>query len=98
MLPATRPPGLKGFAFEQLVERPAPARPERRPNNDRPGEPDTGVDIAAFIPGEEQRLGAVMFQVKGGTLTGHALREPSTSFPRTCSRPERASACWSMTR
>ena len=70
----TSPPGLRGFAFEQLVSnllREAGAQAEQR----SPGEPDTGVDIAAFIPGEEQRLGTVMFQVKSGKLSGRALRE-----------------------
>jgi hypothetical protein len=50
------PPGQRGMAFEQLVSdvlRDAGAQVEQRP----PGGPDLGVDIAAFIPGEEQRLG-----------------------------------------
>ena len=44
--------------------------PERRLNSGRPDGPDGGVDIAAFIPGEEQRLGTLMIQVKSGVLTG----------------------------
>lgn len=40
-----------------------------------PWGPDGGIDIAAFIPGEEQRLGAVMIQVKNGTLTSRTLQE-----------------------
>jgi hypothetical protein len=70
----TSPPGLKGFAFEQLVSdllRETGAQAEQR----SAGEPDMGVDIAAFIPGEEQRLGTVMFQVKSGELSDRALRE-----------------------
>jgi hypothetical protein len=67
------PGGLKGADFEQLVGdllREAGAQAEER----SPWEPDEGIDIAAFIPGEEQRLGAVMIQVKSGTLTSHALQ------------------------
>jgi hypothetical protein len=37
-------------------------------------ESDGGIDIAAFVPGEEQRLGAVVIQVKSGTLTSRALQ------------------------
>jgi hypothetical protein len=67
------PGGLSGAEFERLVGdllREAGAQAEERP----PWEPDGGADIAAFIPGEEQRLGAVVIQVKSGTLTSHALR------------------------
>jgi hypothetical protein len=67
------PEGLRGAEFERLVGdllREAGAQAEER----SPWEPDGGVDIAAFIPGEEQRLGAVVIQVKSGTLTSHALR------------------------
>jgi Restriction endonuclease len=68
------PPDQRGMAFEQLVSdlfRDAGAQVEQRP----PGGPDVGVDIAAFIPGEEQRLGTLMVQVKSGTLAGHALQD-----------------------
>ena len=68
------PPDQRGMAFEQLVSdlfRDAGAQVEQRP----PGGPDLGVDIAAFIPGEEQRLGTLMVQVKSGTLAGHALQD-----------------------
>jgi hypothetical protein len=64
----------RGLAFEQLLSdlfRDAGAQVEQR----APGSPDLGVDIAAFIPGEEQRLGTLMIQVKSGTLTGPALRQ-----------------------
>lgn len=64
---------LRGAEFERLVGdllREAGAQAEERP----PWEADRGADIAAFIPGEEQRLGAVVIQVKSGTLTSHALR------------------------
>ena len=67
------PGGLRGAEFERLVGdllREAGAQAEER----SPWEPDGGADIAAFIPGEEQRLGAVVIQVKSGTLTSHALR------------------------
>jgi hypothetical protein len=67
------PGGLSGAEFERLVGdllREAGAQAEER----SPWEPDGGADIAAFIPGEEQRLGAVVIQVKSGTLTSHALR------------------------
>lgn len=67
------PEGLRGTEFERLVGdllREAGAQAEER----SPWEPDQGADIAAFIPGEEQRLGAVVIQVKSGTLTSHALR------------------------
>jgi hypothetical protein len=67
------PGGLRGAEFERLVGdllREAGAQAEER----SPWEPDSGADIAAFIPGEEQRLGAVVIQVKSGTLTSHALR------------------------
>lgn len=67
------PGGLRGAQFERLVGdllREAGAQAEGR----SPWEPDGGADIAAFIPGEEQRLGAVVIQVKSGTLTSHALR------------------------
>jgi hypothetical protein len=67
------PGGLRGAHFERLVGdllREAGAQAEER----SPWEPDGGADIAAFIPGEEQRLGAVVIQVKSGTLTSHALR------------------------
>lgn len=67
------PKGLRGAEFERLVGdllREAGAQAEER----SPWEPDGGVDIAAFIPGEEQRLGAVVIQVKSGTLTSHTLR------------------------
>jgi len=67
------PGGLRGAEFERLVGdllREAGAQAEER----SPWGPDGGVDIAAFIPGEEQRLGAVVIQVKSGTLTSHALR------------------------
>lgn len=66
------PGGLRGAQFERLVGdllREAGAQAEGR----SPWEPD-GADIAAFIPGEEQRLGAVVIQVKSGTLTSHTLR------------------------
>jgi hypothetical protein len=67
------PGGLRGAEFERLVGdllREAGAQAEER----SPWGPDGGVDIAAFIPGEEQRLGAVVIQVKSGTLTSHALQ------------------------
>ena len=67
------PGGLRGAEFERLVGdllREAGAQAEER----SPWEPGGGVDIAAFIPGEEQRLGAVVIQVKSGTLTSHTLR------------------------
>ena len=67
------PGGLRAAEFERLVGdllREAGAQAEER----SPWEGDEGIDIAAFIPGEEQRLGAVMVQVKSGTLTGHALQ------------------------
>jgi hypothetical protein len=67
------PSGLSGAEFERFVGdvlREAGAQAEER----SPWEPDKGIDIAAFIPGEEQRLGAVMVQVKSGKLTSHALR------------------------
>ena len=67
------PGGLRGAEFERFVGdllREAGAQAEER----SPWESDEGIDIAAFIPGEEQRLGAVMIQVKSGTLTGHALQ------------------------
>lgn len=63
------PPDQRGLAFEQLVSdllRDGGAQLEQRP----PGGPDLGVDITAFIPGEEQRLGTLMVQVKSGTLAG----------------------------
>jgi hypothetical protein len=66
------PGGLRGTGFERLVGdllREAGAQTEDRP----PWEPDGGVDIAAFIPGEEQRLGTVMIQIKSGTLTSRTL-------------------------
>jgi Restriction endonuclease len=68
------PGGLRGAEFERLVGdllREAGAQAEDR----SPWDPDGGADIAAFIPGEEQRLGAVVIQVKSGTLTSHALRQ-----------------------
>lgn len=68
------PGGLRGVEFEQFVGdlvREAGAQAEER----SPWEPDGGIDIAAFIPGEEQRLGAVMIQVKSGTLTSRTLQE-----------------------
>ena len=64
------PRGLRGAEFERLVGdllREAGAQAEER----SPWEPDGDVDIAAFIPGEEQRLGTVVIQVKSGTLTSH---------------------------
>jgi hypothetical protein len=67
------PGGLRGAEFERLVGdllREAGAQAEQR----SPWEPDGGADIAAFIPGEEHRLGAVVIQVKSGTLTSHALQ------------------------
>ena len=67
-------PGQRGLAFERLLSdlfRVAGAEVEARP----PGGPDSGVDIAAFIPGEEQRLGTIMIQVKSGTLTGPVMRK-----------------------
>jgi hypothetical protein len=67
------PGGLRGAEFERFVGdllREAGAQAEER----SPWGPDDGIDIAAFIPGEEQRLGAVMVQVKSGMLTSHALR------------------------
>ena len=67
------PGGLRGAEFERLVGdllREAGAQAEER----SPWKPDEGIDIAAFIPGEEQRLGAVMIQVKSGTLTGRTLQ------------------------
>jgi hypothetical protein len=67
------PGGLAGVEFERFVGdllREAGAQAEERP----PWEPDNGIDIAAFIPGEEQRLGAVVVQVKSGTLTSHTLQ------------------------
>ena len=67
------PEGLRGAEFERFVGdllREAGAQAEER----SPWESDGGIDIAAFIPGEEQRLGAVVIQVKSGTLTSHALR------------------------
>lgn len=66
------PGGLRGPEFERLVGdllRKAGAQAEER----SPWEPDRGIDIAAFIPGEEKRLGAVVVRVKSGTLTSHAL-------------------------
>lgn len=66
------PGGLRGTGFERLVGdllREAGAQAEDR----SAWEPDGGVDIAAFIPGEEQRLGTVVIQVKSGTLTSRAL-------------------------
>jgi Restriction endonuclease len=68
------PGGLRGAEFERLVSdllREAGAQAEER----SPWGPDGGIDIAAFIPGEEQRLGAVMIQVKSGTLTSRTLQE-----------------------
>lgn len=65
--------GLRALAFEQLVGdllRGAGAQVEQSMSG--PG--DLGVDAAAFIPGEEGRLGTVMIQVKSGTLQGHTLR------------------------
>jgi hypothetical protein len=59
-------------AFERLVTeivRDAGAKIEERPT----GWPDAGVDIAAFIPGEEQRLGPVLIEVKSGLLTAAEL-------------------------
>lgn len=67
------PGGLRGPEFERFVGdllREAGAQAEER----YPWEPADGADIAAFIPGEEQRLGAVVVQVKSGTLTSHTLR------------------------
>jgi Restriction endonuclease len=67
------PGGLRGAEFEWFVGdllRAAGAHAEER----SPWEPDGGIDIAAFIPGEEQRLGAVVIQVKSGTLTSHVLQ------------------------
>jgi len=67
------PGGLRGAEFERFVGdllREAGAQAEER----SPWEPDEGIDIAAFIPGEEQRLGAVVIQVKSGTLTSRALQ------------------------
>jgi hypothetical protein len=62
------------FALEQLVGdilRDAGAQVEQGMSG--PG--DMGVDAAAFIPGEEDRLGAVLIQVKSGTLRGDTLRD-----------------------
>jgi hypothetical protein len=67
------PAAFRGLAFEQLVSslvQDAGAQAEHR----SPGGPDTGIDFAAFFPGEEQRLGAVMFQVKSGKVTRDTLR------------------------
>ena len=67
------PGSLREAEFERLVGdllREAGAQAEQR----SPWEPDGGADIAAFIPGEEHRLGAVVIQVKSGTLTSHTLR------------------------
>ena len=50
--------------------REAGAQAEERSSRD----PDEGIDIAAFVPGEEQRLGAVVIQVKSGTLTSRDLQ------------------------
>jgi hypothetical protein len=62
----------RALAFERLVTdivRAAGAKIEERPT----GWPDTGVDIAAFIPGEEQRLGPLLIEVKSGLLTAADL-------------------------
>ncbi len=67
------PRGLRRAEFERLVGdllREAGAQAEER----SPWESDGDVDIAAFIPGEEQRLGTVVIQVKSGTLTSPVLR------------------------
>lgn len=75
------PGGLSGAEFERLVGdllREAGAQAEERP----PWGPDGGADIAAFIPGEEQRLGAVVIQVKSGTLTSQALRATQHELSR----------------
>jgi hypothetical protein len=68
------PAAQRGLAFEQLLSdlfRDAGAQVEQR----GPSGPDVGVDIAAFIPGEEQRLGTLMIQVKSGTLTAPAMQQ-----------------------
>ena len=62
----------RALAFERLVTdivRDAGAKIEERPT----GWPDTGVDIAAFIPGEEQRLGPLLIEVKSGLLAAADL-------------------------
>jgi hypothetical protein len=67
-------PAQRGMALERLLGdlfRDAGAEVEQR----APGGPDDGVDIAAFIPGEEQRLGTLMIQVKSGVLTGPAMEQ-----------------------
>jgi hypothetical protein len=66
------PPHERVVAFEQLVSdllRDAGAQIEERP----PSSPDVGVDIAAFLPGEEQRLGSLLVEVKSEMLTGSDL-------------------------
>lgn len=68
------PSGEGALRFERLVAdllRDAQARVEERAQ----GGPDDGVDIAAFIPGEEGLLGTLLFQVKWGRLSPTVFRE-----------------------
>jgi hypothetical protein len=65
----------RGLEFEQLVAdllRDSGALTEE-PASD--GGRDYGVDIAAFVPGEEHRLGTLLIEVKSGRLTSRALRD-----------------------
>jgi hypothetical protein len=62
----------RALAFERLVMdivRQAGGKVEQRQRGWR----DAGVDFAAFLPGEEKRLGPLLFQVKSGTVTAPNL-------------------------
>jgi hypothetical protein len=69
------PPGRRGLEFEQFVVdllRDAGALTEEPASE---GGRDYGVDIAAFVPGEEHRLGTLLVEVKSGRLTSRTLRD-----------------------
>lgn len=68
------PPGQRGLQFEQFVIdllRDSGAHTEEIES--RVG--DHGVDAAAFMPGEEHRLGLLLIEVKSGRLTSRTLQD-----------------------
>ncbi|WP_424184175.1 hypothetical protein ACOBQX_19880 [Actinokineospora sp. G85] len=79
------PRGQQGWAFEQLVSellRDAGAQVEERSSDAG----DYVVDMAAFVPGQEQHLGTVIVEVKSGKLTARQLREAQEQLSSYVSR------------
>lgn len=73
-LRALPPGGRQAWDFERLIAdvlRDGGALAEERGH----GAPDYGVDIAAFVPGEEELLGTLLIQVKWGQLSSKSFRE-----------------------